>query len=262
MPLLDLAANSLRPFSFRGKGRLLNSFCPREGIRRTSLFGYSIELDVADHIQRNVFLGTYERHETALVRKYLKPGMTFVDIGANIGYYSLMAAAVAGPSGRVIAFEPNPVLSAQLKRTVDHNGIRNITVEQLALAEKTGSSLLFVPKESGNNTATMIANDGGRPIEVSVLTLDEYLGQHQISRVNFMKMDVEGFEPKIIQGALSSIRAKKIDAILCEFCGEWLRSSGTTPRDFYEFMKSLGLRPVEEMSESSLELQNILFTAS
>ena len=209
MPLLDLAANSLRPFSFRGKGRLLNSFCPREGIRRTSLFGYSIELDVADHIQRNVFLGTYERHETALVRKYLKPGMTFVDIGANIGYYSLMAAAVAGPSGRVIAFEPNPVLSAQLKRTVDHNGIRNITVEQLALAEKAGSSLLFVPKESGNNTATMIANDGGRPIAVSVLTLDEYLEHHQIGHVNFMKMDVEGFEPKSFRARCYPLEPRK-----------------------------------------------------
>jgi FkbM family methyltransferase len=262
VPLLDLAVNSLRPFSFRGKGRLLNSFCPKEGIRRTSLFGYSVELDVADHIQRNVYLGTYERHESALVRKYLRPGMTFVDIGANIGYYSLMAAAVAGPLGRVIAFEPNPVLNTQLKRTVDHNGIRNITVEQLALAEKPGSGLLFVPKESGNNTATMIANDGGRPIAVSVLTLDEYLEHHQIGHVNFMKMDVEGFEPKIIQGALLSIRAKKIDAILCEFCGEWLRRNGTTPIDFYKFMRSLGLRPAEELSEDSLEVENILFTAS
>jgi hypothetical protein len=84
MNLAEVAARSLKPFSFRGKGRLLNSLCEKTGTRRTTLFGYQIDLSLDDHIQRNVYLGTYEQHDSALVRRYLKPGMTFVDVGANI----------------------------------------------------------------------------------------------------------------------------------------------------------------------------------
>jgi FkbM family methyltransferase len=259
--LLDIAAQSLRPFSFRGKGRLLNSLCEKTGTRRTTLFGYQIDLSLDDHIQRNVYLGTYEQHDSALVRRYLRPGMTFVDVGANIGFYSLMAAEVAGPSGRVIAFEPNPDVHQHLQETIRNNGIQNIILEQAAVGDAAGWTDLFVPKESGNNTATMIANEGGRPVRVPVVTLDEYLDRHQVARVDFLKIDAEGFEPKVIQGARSAIQAKRIGAMFCEFNGTWLRLGGTTPKDYYNQLRSLGLKPTQEQSDQSLENNNILFVA-
>ena len=259
--LLDIAVNSLRPFRFRGKGRLFDSFCPRNGSRRATLFGYTIDLDLEDEIQRNVWLGTYELRETSLVKSHLRKGMTFLDVGANIGYYSLMAAAYAGPSGRVVSFEPSPMSYRHFKKTVDENGILNITIEQAALSDVAGEGQLFVPKEQGNNTPTMVANSGGRAVPVPVVTLDEYLERNRIGRIDFMKIDVEGFEPKVIAGAQSAIRAKRIGAIICEFQGEWLRANGTTPKDFYEFMTSLDLKPSEEPTASSLEWGNILFMA-
>ncbi len=65
------------------------------------------------------------------------------------------------------------------------------------------------------------------------MTLDDYIEQHHIDRVDFMKIDVEGFEPKVIRGAQSAIKAGRIRAIFCEFNGSWLRQSGTTPREYY-----------------------------
>jgi FkbM family methyltransferase len=261
MNLAALAARSLKPFSFRGKGRLLNSLCEKTGTRRTTLFGYQIDLSLVDYIQRNVYLGTYEPRDSMLVRRYLKPGMTFLDVGANIGYYSLMAAAVAGPSGRVISFEPNPELHQHLQETIRSNAIQNIVAEQAAVGDQAGWTDLFVPKERGNNTATLIANQGGSPVRVPVVTLDEYLDQHQIARVDFLKIDVEGFEPKVIQGARSAIQAKRIGAMFCEFNGTWLRLGGTTPKDYYNQLRSLGLKPAQEQSDKSLENNNILFVA-
>ena len=223
------------------------------------MFGYGIELSLEDYIQRSVYLGTYERRESSLIKRHLTSGMTFLDVGANIGYYSLMAAAVAGPSGRIVAFEPNPHIFNHFKRTIEKNRISHITLEQYALADAAGTCELFVPIEAGNNTATMIANEGGSPVSVPVITLDDYLDRNDIEHVDFMKIDVEGYEPRIIAGAQATIKAKKIDAILCEFSGHWLRQDGTTPQDFYEFMRSLGLRASEQRTPNT-EFENILFT--
>jgi FkbM family methyltransferase len=261
MAIVDVAADILDPFYFRGKGRLLNGLCPRNGTRRKKLFGYEIELSLTDHIQRNIYLGTYEPYDSALVRSHLKPGMTVIDVGANIGYYSLMAAAEVGSNGRVISFEPNPELGQQLQQTIRKNRIANLTLEPAGVSDVAGWANLFVPKETGNNTATMIANEGGRPVPVPIVTLDEYLEQHQIYQVDFLKIDVEGFEPKVIQGGCSAIRAKRIKAIFCEFNGVWLRQARTTPKAYYDQLRSLGLRPARDVREESLEQQNILFFA-
>jgi hypothetical protein len=91
--------------------------------------------------------------------------------------------------------------------------------------------------------------------------LDEYLDRHQIARVDFLKIDVEGFEPKVIQGARSAIQAKRIGAMFCEFNGTWLRLGGTTPKDYYNQLRSLGWKPAQEQSDQSLEHNNILFVA-
>lgn len=262
MAIVDLAANSLRSFSFRGKGRLLNGLCPKTGTRRTTLFGYTIDLSLEDYIQRNVYLGNYEPHESAVVRAYLEPGMTFLDVGANIGYYSLMASAAAGPSGRVLSLEPNPELYNHFQKTIRNNEIRNITLQQAAVGDQAGWADLFVPKLAGNNTPTMIANEGGRPVRVPVITLDEFLDQQRVDRVDFLKIDVEGFEPKVIQGARSAIQAKKIRAVLCEFNGHWLRKSGTTPKELYALFQSLGLRSSIDPGEQGPEDQNVLFLAA
>jgi hypothetical protein len=116
-------SETLRAINFRGKGRLLNLLCPKSGVKRAQIFGNSMELDLADLIQRQIYQGTFEPRETASVKRYLRPGMTFVDVGANVGYYTALAAnLVAGRGGRVVAFEPSPYAFARLKKLRNRTG--------------------------------------------------------------------------------------------------------------------------------------------
>lgn len=105
--------SALRPIPV-SKHRLLSPLLPSAGYRTARVFGMKMELDLADLIGRAIYLGTYEREETRLVKSVLRPGHTFVDVGANIGYYTALAAAIVGQAGRIISIEPSPICFARL----------------------------------------------------------------------------------------------------------------------------------------------------
>src|ERR1041385_7304916 len=90
--LSELLVETLRPYHFRGKLRLLRALTPSQGERLAGVFGTRMHLDLGEDIQRHIYLGAFEPRETALVRHWLHPGMTFVDVGANAGYYTALAA--------------------------------------------------------------------------------------------------------------------------------------------------------------------------
>jgi len=100
---------------------------PKRGIREAKIVGYQLTLDLADFIQRSIYLGTFGPIESRWVRAYLKSGMTVVDVGANVGYYSFLAASLVGPTGQVFAFEPSPYAFERLAAAVRKNRIRLIT---------------------------------------------------------------------------------------------------------------------------------------
>jgi len=105
---VNVAYNLLRPVAFRGKYRLANALVPTTGVRRASVFGYQMELDLADYIQRSIYAGLWEVEETAQVRRILRRGMTCVDVGANVGYYTALAPRLVGEQGRCWRLSPEP----------------------------------------------------------------------------------------------------------------------------------------------------------
>ena len=121
---MDWLIRLLWRFQFRGKMRLFTRFIPRSGERVANVFGTRASLDLGDLIQRLVYLGCYEPEETEVVSSYLRPGMTFVDGGANVGYFTCLAASLVGPTGRLVAIEPDPVLFNRLERTIRENQTR------------------------------------------------------------------------------------------------------------------------------------------
>jgi FkbM family methyltransferase len=222
--------SALRPFSFRGKGRLLSRIVPRRGHVSLELNGITFEdLDLSEHGQWHVYCGLFEVGETRAVTAYLKPGMNIVDVGANIGYYTALGAAAAGPSGRVIAFEPSPYAYQRLRNLVLNNRLTNVTTFQMALSDQKGKAQLSLPKDSTNHAPTMLplANSASVPIEVT--TLDEVAGEIGMDSIDLLKLDVEGLEPRVLSGARRLLAAGRIKSVLCEFNRHWLKCAGTTP---------------------------------
>ena len=230
---------------FRGKGRLLSPLVPRNGTRAAHVFGTRIDLDLSDPIHREMYLGSFERGETARVRSALRPGMTFVDVGANAGYFTYLAAERVGASGRVISAEPDPVLFAKLTAAVAANGLAHVTPLNIALGREAGELPLSVPPSAwGNRTPTLAGADGWDQVRVPVRTLDEVLDEYRVAAVDVLKLDVEGYEGEVLAGAGRSLAAGRVRAVLCEFNTYWLGRVGTTPDAVWESLLGHGFRPV------------------
>lgn len=256
---IGLLSDAIRQFNFRGKARLLHSLCPRKGEPQAEIFGYQIELDLSDYIQRSIYLGTFEPYESAQVKKYLKPGMTFVDVGANVGYYTLLAASLVGSGGRVLAFEPSPYAFDRLVETIERNSLSQVCAIQSGLGDGSGEGRLFLPLRD-NHSPSMVPNGGGHSINVSVRRLDDWLSDHEVDCVDLMKIDVEGFEPNVIKGATKYINCGKVRAILCEFNEYWLERNGCRPAQLYDLLTSLGFVSAQGEPDFESGVQNLFFT--
>ena len=239
----------LSPFRFRGKGTILLRICPKNVEVGISLFGYSFRCDLSEHIQRSIFLFNYDEYAELFIRKILKPGDTFLDIGANVGFYTLLAASIVGDTGQVIAIEPNPKIYSKLINTIKVNNIKNVLSLNIALGRDKGYLNLYSSPEAGNDSATMIAHDASAIIKVEVLSLDEIASIHNIDKINYLKIDVDGFEPDVFVGAKTLLAEGRIDAIQSEFCDYWLRENSSSPEMLHDFLTGSGFRDVEGSPE-------------
>lgn len=234
----------VRPWQFRGKFRLLGPLVPKAGTRRASVFGANLDLDLSDAMQRLIYLGAYEREETIAVRKALKPGHTVVDVGANVGYFTALAAQRVGPAGRVVAIEPSPYAFGRLRRMLP----ANCTAENIGLSDAPGELALYLDASAGNHTPTMSleAPEGAAHeyARVPVETLDDVAARLGIERIDLMKIDVEGHEPRILAGARRLCEAGKVRAVLCEFNEFWLRKVGSSSEELAATFRRYGFTDV------------------
>lgn len=142
-----------------------------------------------------------EAEEHALIAPLVKPGMTFVDIGANVGTYSLYVAKKAGPGARVIAFEPHPRTFAKLAYNLDANGVGNVAAQNLAIAAEAGTMELY-SDGGGNIGHASLLREGAGAVRntqaVPVAPLASVLALQGVERVDLLKIDVEGFEDRAL----------------------------------------------------------------
>ena len=247
---MDRLIRALWNVRFRGKVRLLSRLVPRTGIRSAHVFGTRLELDLADYVQRMMYLGCFEREETATVIRHLRPGMTFVDVGANAGYFTYLAAARVGITGRVCSIEPDPVLFKKLAGAVAENDLKCVAVRNVALGREPGELPLFVPPTAHANRApTMTPVPGWEEVRVIVCTLDYMLDDSGIATVDLLKIDVEGYEAEVLAGAMRAFGEGRVRAVLCEFNDYWLRQQGTTPAALWQTFVAKGFRAAHPMPD-------------
>jgi FkbM family methyltransferase len=162
---------------------------------------------------------TYEPHVTKALSPLLRPGTVFLDIGANIGYYTLLTASRVGPEGRVVALEPNPDNCELLLGSIKENGFTNIHVYPYAAAEK--KQVLGVYPDMTNSTSLVVDEEheqghSGPPAHVvEAVALDELLVD--LSRIDVVKMDIDGGEPRALLGMRRLIERHR-PVLFVEFC--------------------------------------------
>ena len=178
---------------------------PRQFECRTR-FGGRITGNTEDLIQRHLYyFGTWEPNISGWIKSSLRPGDCFVDIGANIGHYSLLASRIVGESGKVVAIEAAQWIHAILDRHVALNRCKNIRTVQVAASAKRGVVKLY-PGGSGNigkTTTVEHATPAGediKPVEVQALPMAEILSEDEVRQTRIIKIDVEGAELQVLRG--------------------------------------------------------------
>ena len=180
--------------------------------------------------------GSYERETGSLLRGIARPGMTVVDIGAHIGYFTRLLSKAVGPEGRVFAFEPEPENFSLLSlNTKDRPNVRCISA---AVSEGGGSAVLHVV--AGSTGCHSLIGEGGTPLTVSTVSLDEFLARERAGAVGVIKMDIEGAEPLALKGMRGLISRGQV-ALVMEFNPAALRSGGTAPEELLAVLEEQGL---------------------
>jgi FkbM family methyltransferase len=231
----------LRPLQFRGEHRLLGRLVPERGTVSVRVHDSLMDLDVADLIQRQMYLGCYERTETRIFQRLLRPGDTVIDVGANVGYFTALAAKRVGPTGSVHAIEPSPYAFDKLQKMVSENSRRQVRCYPLGLSDQASTINLYVaPQSRGNHTPTMVPHALGQPVPVQVRPLGELLKDWAVQRVALLKVDVEGHEPRVIAGARDALAAGVVRNILIELNDHWLRRGGSSNLGLLDSLRQLG----------------------
>ncbi|MBZ5701823.1 MAG: FkbM family methyltransferase [Acidobacteriia bacterium] len=156
--------------------------------------------------QRSFAYGTWEPAVTEVLQAQIQPGMTALDIGAHVGFYSLLLARLVGPRGRVISFEPMPDNFARLVENLRLNQLQQVTPVNLAVLARSGELEANVPEGEPYSGSISLYQDYGTPrIRVRATSLDEFFA-NSAERLEFIKMDVEGAEGEVLRGGIETLR--------------------------------------------------------
>jgi len=224
--------------------------------------GFELIIDTKDLGVSKILADTnsYEINESRFFKQIIKKGMHVVDIGANIGYFTILFSKLVGSEGKITAFEPSPRSFNLLKKNIKLNSAENIDPIQKAVSNFSGKAKLYLSNHNAGDNR-LFANEilkidkGREVIEVETVRLDDYLKDELIS---LLKIDVQGGEMNLIDGALKTISNNQNLKMIIEFWPIGLSSQGIAPHIFLEKIKQLGflifdMNHLNETKESSIE---------
>ena len=233
-----------------GRYRIIDWLCPQPpppfwARVPGELGGFVFRCDLRDSISQEVcFTGRYEPQETALARAILGPGMSFVDVGANWGYFTLLAAHLVGRGGRVISLEPDPRLFPILIDNLTRNQLDQANAVYLAAADTRGVLSLAGYSENGGNfgVSRVIAKQPSedRCFQVPSNSLDSVLDEQRIDSVDLMKLDIEGSEAMAVKGMSNCLATKRIKHLLLELHPQQLLDQGFSADAVIETLLAAG----------------------
>lgn len=229
-----------------------------------------IKLDISRSMGASIYWTNFhEFHEFLFLHKFLSAEMVFLDIGANLGEYTLFAAKRTS-KGKVLAFEPLPRMYSQLQENVDLNQFRNVVISKYGLAETTGVLPIHEIENVHEGLSTFYPGDRKikEKIEVPLKSFDQELKTFGVNRIDFMKLDIEGGELGALRGARNAISRFR-PVVMVEINEPTYQAAGYSSLDVYQFFESLNYRPFEIDKQGNLyesngiaSFENIVFKPS
>lgn len=222
----------------------------RESIGRRSLLlaldrHIGLELPAESQLSTMIHRGDFELDEQCFVRAYLRAGDVFMDVGANLGLFTVLAADAVGPAGRVHAFEPNPERLRSLQRNVAINGLTNVLCSGVALSDHQGTAEFNVVLEGWDAYSSLGRTEPGirsRSIRVETDTLDDVCDKGGIppGRLRLVKVDVEGWEEFVLRGAHQTLSGPAAPVVIYEANEPAARRAGSSTDAVAEVLASHG----------------------
>lgn len=234
---------------------LYQSLLPEKSVILVPVQEHKLYVDIGDMggmTSDLVSTGIYEKQTTRVLRNIVTKGMVCLDIGANIGYFTLIAARLVGEEGKVVAFEPEPHNFDLLVRNITLNGYDNVIPVQKAISNKNGRAKLFLNIfDLGSHTlARPRRNDKSfsqDTIEIEVQTLDSFFKDYT-GKIDLVKIDVEGAELAVLEGMENIINQNKDLIIITEFSPDCLSRFDSAPEEYLNRLVNYGFR-LYDMSE-------------
>lgn len=268
--IVQKKAGPLRNLLRAGRRATAIFFPKTASVRQTRLDGLNLLVWTNEYIgQRILTTGSFEKEDLARLAQFVTAADTCIDVGANIGLYSLYLGRLVGPTGRVEAFEPVRRNALLTQLNCELNGLDHVTVNQAPLSDVSGKSLTaHVPED--DSAYSYFSDDGAGPSGSVSLTLDDYCKEHRIGPVAFMKVDVEGAEFTVLKGAAGLLAsANRPKVIMVEIVEAYLARFGHNPRDLCAWMGELGYHPfavrgggLKAVAVDEVEVENIYFMTS
>jgi len=186
--------------------------------------------------------GIFEPASTQIVKQYVKKGDVVLDVGANIGYYTVMLSKLVGNEGRVIAFEPTRHFGNVLKANIEANQLTNISIIDYGLSNRNCD----VDIDIGISSATIHSSNYYDTIinheRISMKTLDNFVSEYNISRIDFIKIDIQGYEPIALKGMSKIMRQTGKMTVFGELWPYGLQKAGSNAEEYLNFFKNHGFK--------------------
>lgn len=208
---------------------------PPLSLRHVSRHGLALDLDISDLIQWYLYFGFRDPSLEAL-QAVCKQGFTVFDVGANIGMTALPISKIVGETGTVFAFEPDPDSFRKCQDHIERNAVRNVHLSSLALSDQRGNATLVSPEDS-NKGMNRIGNGPGLSIETH--TIDGFIEEHALARLDLLKIDVEGSELAVLKGGIRTLRRDR-PILFVELDNALLSARGTSARELLEWLDEIG----------------------
>ncbi len=232
---------------------ILSEFLKNHGeviVNIKDLWNFKMYLNVTDVGLSHMLLlnGEYEKHETILLKNLIKKGDVFLDVGANFGYYTLLASKLVGKTGKVFSFEPDPYNFSILQRNIKINNCANVLCVNKAVGERDEKIYFYIDADNlGRHN--IISNWSNHKLSVDKISLDNFF-QKGI-RVDLVKIDIEGVEELAISGMKKIIQTNKQIKLLIEFFPERIRQNKLNPNNLNKLINSFGFS-IYEVRQSGI----------